>query len=939
MSNRISIVCHTLNLATTASINVNALGYLGGATATKGYGPGSVYGSNNPGSGASHGGFGGNSRDAILYGDPLAPLHPGSGGAGSSWRVGGNGGGAVRIAATASVNINGTITANGGNGGIRSGAGSGGSVYITCETISGNGLVSAAGGESDYGDNGSGGGGGRIAVFYNTGAQTLLPVPELRFWAHGGTIISAATPGTICFPDSRMFATDVIQHRGEVMTPDTPQLWERDTLIISNGWLRFAQNGFNLVVTNNLTLIGNNTIASEKKEHYRSAGRLDLFAAELSVGGNLTVTNGASIYVYPGEDVSNLAINGDLNLNLNSIFTYHATPTNGVNDTNNGGLLTVSGKLELSNNSWLYPVSDWTNGASIFMEADSLIVNATAGINANACGYGNDKSDTYKSTNYGPGRGGYSYGGAGYGGRGGSSIGGAPYGSVEHPNQPGSAGADEAASGGNGGGLIHLTVTQGATINGTITANGESGLLNNTNRRSGSGSGGGIYLSCNWLAGSGGVVSADGGKAANSSSSTRSGGGGGGRIAVIYDTVAQDALPLPDISFSAKGGRATYIPMYNRDDMDGDLGTLYFPDSRLLRNPVNHSGVWMAPGFDHNWVVDNLLVEDHWLRLPSSGQRVEATESVTIAAGGRLDLVNGELISNSPLIITNRGTLTLFADAPNGPAPYLKVESNLSISSNSFLNVYAAPTNGIAECGATVDISGALTLDNASWVWPFSNTTNSGSPRFYIGSLNITDPTSGFNAAARGCSGGPAASGSKGFGAGGGTTVGGGAYGGDGGIYASGTSGKAYGSLTHPTDPGSGGAGTTAGTSPGGHGGGLIWVYSQGRAIIDGTLNANGGNALGTYAGGGSGGGIYLRSTGLYGSGTLTVKGGNGGSHSSNGGGSGAGGRIALWARANHSNFTTNIVAGTAVIASRVGNEGTYYFGTLPVLGTVLLLR
>ncbi|NLL83911.1 MAG: hypothetical protein GX230_06690, partial [Lentisphaerae bacterium] len=91
--------------------------------------------------------------------------------------------------------------------------------------------------------------------------------------------------------------------------------------------------------------------------------------------------------------------------------------------------------------------------------------------------------------------------------------------------------------------------------------------------------------------------------------------------------------------------------------------------------------------------------------------------------------------------------------------------------------------------------------------------------------------------AERGCSGEPATTGSIGFGQGGGKSVNGGGYGGDGGIYSA-VSGKAYGPKIHPTDPGSGGAGSTAGTSSGGHGGGLIWIHSDKRTTVEGTLNA-----------------------------------------------------------------------------------------------------
>ena len=68
----------------------------------------------------------------------------------------GHGAGAIRIEASLSVIVDGTITANGQNGPQNySGAGSGGAIYITCGAFGGTGVVSAVGGNG-----GAGGGGG-----------------------------------------------------------------------------------------------------------------------------------------------------------------------------------------------------------------------------------------------------------------------------------------------------------------------------------------------------------------------------------------------------------------------------------------------------------------------------------------------------------------------------------------------------------------------------------------------------------------------------------------------------------------------------------------------------------------------------------------------------------------------------------------------------------
>jgi hypothetical protein len=132
----------------------------------------------------------------------------------------------------------------------------------------------------------------------------------------------------------------------------------------------------------------------------------------------------------------------------------------------------------------------------------------------------------------GPGAGRYSItnggGGAhgGYGGAGGYALafGGVPYDSLTSPAQGGSGGGSASGSttGGAGGGLIRLSVSGALTVNGRITAAGQSAPGNG-----GGGAGGGIWLSAGTFSGTG-VVAADGGDGHPISG----GGGSGGRIAI-----------------------------------------------------------------------------------------------------------------------------------------------------------------------------------------------------------------------------------------------------------------------------------------------------------------------------------------------------------------------------------------------------------------------
>jgi len=128
-------------------------------------------------SGGSYGGLGGvfdGGPPNPIYGSLTDPAGLGSGGSCGAWnRQGGDGGGWVEIHA-GNVIINGLITANGLTGaGDQAGSGSGGTVYINASNLSGSGTIRANGGAGEVG-----GGGGRIAVYYDnstfTGQATAL---------------------------------------------------------------------------------------------------------------------------------------------------------------------------------------------------------------------------------------------------------------------------------------------------------------------------------------------------------------------------------------------------------------------------------------------------------------------------------------------------------------------------------------------------------------------------------------------------------------------------------------------------------------------------------------------------------------------------------------------------------------------------------------------
>ena len=107
------------------------------------------------------GGYGGGARGHAGYGPSpfvanefLVPLVGGAGGAGGTRCAGGAGGGAILIASSVSMVLNGTISANGGSAPEGCGAGGGGAIRLVAPVIEGAGRLSAQGGFPEGGPEG-----------------------------------------------------------------------------------------------------------------------------------------------------------------------------------------------------------------------------------------------------------------------------------------------------------------------------------------------------------------------------------------------------------------------------------------------------------------------------------------------------------------------------------------------------------------------------------------------------------------------------------------------------------------------------------------------------------------------------------------------------------------------------------------------------------------
>ncbi len=145
------------------------------------------------GSGPGGGGGSGGATGGMTNGAAARPTDFGSGGGtGASANPGGSaGGGAIRISVGGTLNLDGTLSANGDAGQQdNSGGGAGGSLWISANTLTGLGTISVAGGNGDLW-NGGGGGGGRIAIYSPT--NLFAGVTNLT----GGVGAMNGQPGTL----------------------------------------------------------------------------------------------------------------------------------------------------------------------------------------------------------------------------------------------------------------------------------------------------------------------------------------------------------------------------------------------------------------------------------------------------------------------------------------------------------------------------------------------------------------------------------------------------------------------------------------------------------------------------------------------------------------------------------------------------------------------
>ncbi len=182
--------------------------------------------------GGGHGGYGASSiagaSGGTAYDSILQPSLQGSGGGiNSPFLVGGAGGGAFRLTVNGTLQLDGTLTGNGGEFQTDgAGGGSGGSLWLSVARLTGTGSISANGGDGDYAQ-GGGGGGGRIALYYATN-QFQGPITA---WGGLGALVGGA--GTIYTKGSQNSVGQVVVNNDGFAGTNTP-IASLGTILSSN---------------------------------------------------------------------------------------------------------------------------------------------------------------------------------------------------------------------------------------------------------------------------------------------------------------------------------------------------------------------------------------------------------------------------------------------------------------------------------------------------------------------------------------------------------------------------------------------------------------------------------------------------------------------------------------------------------------------------------
>jgi hypothetical protein len=947
------------------------------------------YGTGYPCGGGGHGGSGANGSSTnagggITYGSQTSPTTFGSGGGYFyAYSVGGAGGGAIQLNVSGILQVDGHISANGGNGsGTGGGGGSGGSIWLTTGTLIGSGSISANGGNGAD-SIGGGGGGGRIAIY---------PSANLfggAISAYGGGGANWGGAGTVFLQPAGQNGQLILDNAGHSGTNTLVQSANSADLILRNGAIGSASSSASFA---NLLMSSNAWLTASRSSSGGPANTVNFsFSGNATIqagGGILTDTAGypggqgsgagqfySSLSTYPcsgaghgghgASSTGNLAAGGNIYDSITSPAGYGSGGGNyspySFGGSGGGAIhLTVTGTLQMdgtisaNGGNGSGSGGGGGSGGSIWLAVGTLSgagsITASGGNGVDSIGGGGGGGIVFISCNNNS----FAGAAAAYGG-GGANWGGAGTVLIQPYGQNGQLILD------NGGHAGTNTPLQSANSADLTLRNGAIGLI------SGPLTFGNLLVSSNaWLlisnysytvtlssatiqAGGGILADAAGyaagqGSGAGQSSSSLStypcgGAGHGGYGANSAGNLAAGGTVYDSItSPTSPGSGGGYYSSYPLGGSGGGAirlsvsGTLQVAGV-ISANGGNGSGTGGGGGSGGSI----------WLTVGT----LSGAGSISANGGSGADAVGGGGGGGRIYISCNNNSFSGNASAWGGGGAnwggagtvyiqtygqngQLILDNGGHVGTNTPLPS-ANSTDVIVRNGAVVfqqyppQTFASLLIGSNSWL-----TANPVPGNNYPGIVNLT--LSG-NATIQ--AGGGIVTDAAGSAAGQGSGAGhyysslstypcsGAGHGGYGanstGNYAIG--GFTYDSTMSPVNLGSGG-GTYSGFSTGGAGGGSIQLNVTGTLQAAGKISANGGNGSGTGGGGGSGGSIWLTVGTLSGSGFITASGGSGAGSI---GGGGGGGRIAI--SCNNSSFTGPVSAYGGGGAGW-GGAGTVYLKT-----------
>ena len=838
------------------------------------------YSSNGPGSQnvqsnayGSYGGYGYSSK--LPYGSMYNPILSGSGGYTGQHNpysaFTSTGGGAMRLIAT-NVTVNGTISSNGNGYGVSSG--SGGGILVQTDIFRGTGTITANAGASYY----TYGGGGRIAIYYETNDQATPLIANL---GTANTKITAYGYG----------AGTIYVEEVNVDTPKQGKLFVRNDRNLGYAGVIPANEGLEEVALSkvSMTNYGHLRVFDTTKTFLlpQSDSILgDSTASQLNVEGTLKYTGSSALLVsgntldvgkYDFTNAADITLGGAdpgaLILRANTWWYNKTRQYFWSNIT-----LNANASINMVPYNTRSPASG--NDYGVTLSADNMNLAAGSRIHSNQMGYDSE------------GPGGVTSGVGTHGGDGNSKNG---YDSVFEPSMFGSGTTVQSFCdyAGAGGGAFKLVANQVMTLNGTLEA------LGGTAWRCNRSSGGSIWVDTNILRGSG-YISVLGGSNE-----------GGGRVAIYYQTDDQNSDILSNIigrvnaSSSQTGGGTVYVEQKGVDQPK--QGTIYAHSGNgyATVNPAYENGMTTfhfnkidvtTGNFKLVGTSNTLEIKSGSEVRGSSNYRIINTEG-TLKYSGEADLeVSGaKLLSGKYDFVTNNnitlggtlpGALLLYAETwwyNSSRVPEfgtVTLKNVPSGSNNSHIFMYNRVGSSMADSYGAVMNTTNLTLEPNTYI------SSKGGGFLYGPGVGYTDYYN-FRAATHG------------------------GYGHNNSLNTS------YGDIYEPKTLGSGGYAYNSTSCYYQYGGGALKLVISGTLNNAGIIRADGSDA--TCVAGGAGGSIWVDAQILQGAGTINANGGN----------YAGGGRVAIYYQNDQSSMLSSMGTASAKVTANGGGSnggaGTVY--------------